>query len=176
MKKYFAMIDGEQCGPYTLSELATAGVGPDTYVWCKGMSDWQKARDEAEICRAFRQRLLGSPAGKPASPPGAASPLSGWMGGSIKHRPGEADVDSGQKPDTSVPPQSLLVPAILATVFCCPLTGIAAIFFAMQTTRRWAEGNREEAYECQRKARMWLGITFFLGFVFNAILFQFMHK
>ncbi len=41
--RYFAMIDGERRGPFGLDELADAGVRPDTYVWCKGMSDWEKA-------------------------------------------------------------------------------------------------------------------------------------
>ncbi|MDE6143194.1 MAG: DUF4339 domain-containing protein, partial [Muribaculaceae bacterium] len=34
--KYFAIIDGEQKGPFELEELADAGVRPSTYVWCKG--------------------------------------------------------------------------------------------------------------------------------------------
>ena len=34
--RYFAMIGGEQRGPYELTELSEAGVTPETYVWCKG--------------------------------------------------------------------------------------------------------------------------------------------
>ena len=50
--RYFAMIGGEQRGPYELMELSEAGVTPETYVWCKGMADWQPASDVAEIGRA----------------------------------------------------------------------------------------------------------------------------
>lgn len=52
------MIEGRQEGPFTLDELAAAGVRPDTYVWCKDYDDWQPARDDGEICRYFRRRLF----------------------------------------------------------------------------------------------------------------------
>ena len=52
------MIDGRKSGPYTLDELQEAGVTPETYVWCKGMDDWEKAADVADICRYYRQRLF----------------------------------------------------------------------------------------------------------------------
>ena len=51
------MIDGKRCGPYELEELADAGVRPGTYIWCKGMDDWEKAEDVADVCRMFRNRL-----------------------------------------------------------------------------------------------------------------------
>ena len=57
--KYFAMIEGRQYGPMTLDDMVKEGVRPDTYVWCKGMDDWRKASDVADICRYFRQRLAG---------------------------------------------------------------------------------------------------------------------
>lgn len=57
--RYFAMIDGERRGPFELDALADVGVRPDTYVWCKGMADWEKAEDVAEICRWYRQRIFG---------------------------------------------------------------------------------------------------------------------
>ena len=57
--KIFAMIDGHQVGPMELDDIVSAGVRPDTYVWCKGMADWQKAADVPDICRYFRLRLAG---------------------------------------------------------------------------------------------------------------------
>lgn len=53
------MISGRQVGPLELEQIVEAGVRPDTYVWCKGMSDWQKASDVPDICRYFRLRLAG---------------------------------------------------------------------------------------------------------------------
>lgn len=63
--KLFAMIDGQQHGPMELDEIVAAGVRPDTYVWAKGMPDWQKASEVPDICRYFRLRLAGV---LPASP------------------------------------------------------------------------------------------------------------
>ncbi len=58
--KYFAMIDGRQYGPMELDEMVAEGVRPDTYVWCKGMPDWELASEVPDICRYFRQRLSGT--------------------------------------------------------------------------------------------------------------------
>ncbi len=71
--KYFAMIDGQRTGPWELWQLPEAGVTPDTYVWCKGMTDWRKAEVVADVCRYYRQHLAGiepedSPYAKGAQP------------------------------------------------------------------------------------------------------------
>lgn len=58
--KYFAMIGGRQYGPMELDDMVREGVRPETYVWCKGMSDWTVASDVPDICRYFRQRLSGT--------------------------------------------------------------------------------------------------------------------
>ncbi len=54
------MIGGRQYGPMELEDMAAEGVRPDTYVWCKGMSDWTQASEVPDICRYFRQRLSGT--------------------------------------------------------------------------------------------------------------------
>lgn len=54
------MIGGRQYGPMELDELVREGVRPDTYVWCKGMDDWEHASEVPDICRYFRQRLSGT--------------------------------------------------------------------------------------------------------------------
>ena len=57
--KFFARIDDTQVGPLGLGQLIEAGVRPSTYVWHKGMADWEKAEDVPEICRAMRRALAG---------------------------------------------------------------------------------------------------------------------
>lgn len=54
------MIGGRQQGPFALDQLHDAGVRPDTYVWCKGMADWEMASQVPDICRYFRLRLSDS--------------------------------------------------------------------------------------------------------------------
>lgn len=182
--KYFAMLRGEQCGPYTLEELAAAGVRPDTYVWCKGMPEWKEASEVADICRYFRQYLgnLMHPAQSAAETgnPHAASeeeqsgeatdrmPVK-WRriieeSGPIPEQPAE------EQPDYSKPPHAPLAEAIIATVLCCPIVGIVAIVQAVRCARLWKAGKAEEAYEASRSAKMWTGITFFMGFLVYAML------
>lgn len=159
--KYYAMIGGECKGPWTLEELHEGGVMPDTYVWCKGMDDWQKADEVADICRFYRQKI--------AEPSEDISPS-------------EAESDSTNVPiigelptaeevvKNDVPPRNLLPYAVVVTLLCCPITGIVAIYFSYLTNKKMREGKREEAGEVFRQARMWVGVTFFLGFLVYAIL------
>lgn len=51
------MIGDEQKGPFEIRQLAEEGVRPDTYVWCKTMSDWTPASQVPEIRRFFQSRI-----------------------------------------------------------------------------------------------------------------------
>ena len=73
--KYYAMSGDRRIGPFTLEELPENGVRPDTYVWTKGMPDWKRASEVADICRYFRLRLSNSlpEAARPGNGPAATS-------------------------------------------------------------------------------------------------------
>jgi len=60
-----------------------------------------------------------------------------------------------------------LVWAILATVFCCLPTGIAAIVYAAQVNGKLEAGNVQGAREASDNARMWSWISFGIGLVFG---------
>lgn len=202
--KYFAMIDGQRVGPLSLEQLPEAGVFPDTYVWCKGMPDWQKAEDVADICRLMRRRLAGrcDDNGYPPRPGHDssvkdtdlpedasnnrnnffASRFPGGMDGLPS--PGEF------KPNLDNPPSPMILPAILSALFCFPLTGFVAIYFAWRSRQLWKDATsnsgptsdmkdaspdhtdkmRHEAHDFARMAKMWTGITFFLGLILYAFL------
>lgn len=211
--RYFAMIDGRRTGPWELWQLPEAGVTPETYVWCKGMADWRKAEEVADICRYFRQHLAGiEPEGSPyarreesaesvktpstdnASEEGLPTRFSGFG------FPTPPSPEGLFEPaDLTKPPVSMLVPAILATLFCFPVTGFVGIYYAVATRRLWQAAEsagdgksaptaikdtesghasdrdtlRREAYDASRAARMWTGVTFFLGLIFWAFVFRF---
>lgn len=188
--RYFAMIDGERRGPFELSELAEAGVGPDTYVWCKGMDDWQKAEDVADICRFFRLRIFdlmhpspqnGSGESEAEATPAADNPLTGFRFGDLP--PVESQTDN------SVPPFPTLTLSILMTFFCFPITGLVAVYYSYKARATWQEaigsesGPRQKLYDeaerarlrarahdYARQAKMWIGITFFLSLIFYAFV------
>lgn len=202
--KYFAMIDGERKGPFELDQLADAGVRPSTYVWCKGMADWEKAEDVADICRMFRGRLYDllhpvSPAQdtvnvSPATPTAesAQGPRSRFDHLLQDTRlPSIEEIDARQ--DISRPPAKMLIPAILVTLLFFPPLGIFAIYFAVASKRCWAKASeasktnemkrnneqvisaddwRRLAHEYCKAAKMWTGITFFIGLILYSFLFS----
>lgn len=55
--KYFVFWDGEQRGPYSAEQLVALGIRPGTYVWSKGMDDWQRADGVEEIRELFRKNI-----------------------------------------------------------------------------------------------------------------------
>jgi len=61
--------------------------------------------------------------------------------------------------------QNYLVPAILATVFCCLPLGVVSIIFATQVNTKLAEGDVTGAREASKKAKMFLFIAIGLGLV-----------
>lgn len=201
------MIDGRRCGPYTLDELAAAGVRPDTYVWCKGMSDWEKAEDVADICRYYRQRIFDlthgghierTPESSLASrkaettdsdDPYAAVPLR-FRGIARKSGiPPENFISEDPEPDSTRPPMPTLLLSLLMTLFCFPLTGLVAIYFSYKARKAWIESQRSvakgsrdlyspeereklrfEAHDFSRRAKMWIGISFFMGIIVSALV------
>lgn len=180
MTRYFAIIDSEKQGPFTLEELAAAGVRPDTYVWARGMDDWTRADEVGDICRYFRQRIAGV-AAKPLEPPVAESPQEAPPEGrrpAFTRFPDLPDLES-IRPDTGMPPGNLTPMAILSMLLCFPPTGIVALVFAMRSRKVWGRTEsdpkdsahlREQAHEYARQARMWIGITISLGMIFYAFL------
>lgn len=201
--RYFAMIDGERRGPFELTELADAGVRPDTYVWCKGMDDWQKAEEVADICRFYRQRIFdlmhpsASPAQVQSQPneeqqmtaddPYADIPIR--FRGMVRRSGEQPGPKADISPDTSRPPAPTLFLSLFLTLFCFPFTGFVAIYYSYKARAAWQESQRSQSdnnrqlyndqerenlrrqsHDYDRQAKMWIGITFFLGMIFYAFI------
>lgn len=56
-----------------------------------------------------------------------------------------------------------LIPAVLATIFCCLPAGVASIIFAAQVSGKVAAGDTSGAMEASRKAKMFMFIAVGLG-------------
>lgn len=183
--KYFAMLDGEQKGPFTLEQLADAGVTPDTYIWCKGMPDWVQAREDGEVCRYFRRRLFDKmhPAQQITNAPDVIQHSNDENFDDVPLRYRGVVQNAGEMPQFQepqhehvVPPRSRMVEAVLVTILCCPLTGIVAIYFAHKINELWLKGQKNESYEMARRAKMWIGITLFVGVMLNATLAMMLNR
>lgn len=185
--KYYAMIDGEQKGPFLLEELPEAGVRPSTYIWCKGMPEWQKAEENAEVCRLFRNHIYdlmhpsqeesgkwseqsGNPEEdkwkvKPDEPHGPyPSKFDGFLQ-QVGEDPLPTLEEIEKQKNTSLPPVSMVGYAWLVTIFCFFPTGIVALIFAYKSNNLWKRGEEKLAHEYNRRAKMWTGITLFLGLI-----------
>ena len=179
--KYYAMIEGDQKGPFTLEELPAAGVRPSTYIWTKGMPDWQKAEDNADVCRLFRNHLYDIM--HPNSSPTVVNPeeldkykvqpdtkdgksptrFDSFLKDTGESLPTLEEIEANK--DTSTPPVSMIGYAWLVTFLCCPPTGIAALIYAYKSKKAWQNGDNAMAHEFCRSAKMWTGISFFLGLI-----------
>lgn len=194
------MIDGERRGPFELDRLAEAGVRPGTYVWCKGMADWEKAEDVADICRFYRQHIFdimhpSQAQANPAAPlqqteaadPFADIPLR--YRGMVRRTGEEPGPKIESEQDITRPPAPTLFLSLFLTLFCFPITGLVALYYSYKARSAWQEANRSEsrnnsplysdkerddlrrqAHDYDRQARMWVGITFFLGMIFYAFM------
>ena len=200
-EKYYAMIDGEQKGPYSLEELPPAGVRPSTYIWCKGMADWQKAEENADVCRLFRNHLydIMHPGVEPSvinpsqqddkkspatdsnnpwkvQPDKPADPHASRFDGFLQQAgedplPSLEEIDAQQ--DKSMPPTSMIGYAWLATIFCFFPTGIPALVYAYRSKKAWKNGDNALSHEYNRKAKMLTGITFFIGIILYGLFLAF---
>lgn len=181
--KYFAIIDGRQQGPFTLDQLPQAGVGPDTYVWCKTMENWQQAHTVADICRFYRQHLAAimSPGGanlsyddrkeKPADNAAADSdtdfPLR-WR--AIVEKAGEHPVRLPEpETDLTRQPHFWLWEAVAATLLCCLPIGLAATWFAIKSRRLWRNKRAAQAHEAARTAKILVLLSLCFGLIIYAV-------
>lgn len=179
------MIDGEQRGPYPLDQLAAAGVRPSTYVWTDGMDDWEKAEDVADICRMFRNRLHdlmhpGSVIAEQQRDQAQPYPLKDVAPGSPSRydrhlNEGESlptldEIDAME--DHSRPPQSMILLSVIVALLFCPLIGIIGVIYAIKSNNAWKRGEKDKAYDYNRSAKMWTGITFFLGLILAAFVMR----
>jgi hypothetical protein len=49
MSKFYLHENGEQSGPFSIEDLQSKNLLPDTHVWTEGMSEWRKASEVEEL-------------------------------------------------------------------------------------------------------------------------------
>jgi hypothetical protein len=63
-----------------------------------------------------------------------------------------------------------LVPAVVTTLCCFPVTGVAGVFYAAQVRARWDNGDVGGAHLAARRARAWTLLGFALFLITVAVL------
>lgn len=173
--KYFVIIDDKQCGPFTPEEMPSVGVRPSTYVWCKGMEDWKEAREVAEICRIYRNRLFDlqhpNPTLSAVENPSSNTNDNTNVPTRFQRYISPEDIQPIQ-PDTTQPPIVWTTLALLTSIFFLP-TGIMALYYSRLAIKQWNEGKAELSHETARKAKMLTGFTVCIGLIFVTALIRF---
>lgn len=174
-----------------LPELVEAGLMPETYVWCKGMDDWQQAKEVADICRFFRNRifdLMHPTAGSPDTPAGGQprefrlmddADYKGMKRREFYDAVGEQVAHTAKDPEQEkleqgIPPTPL--PgwlALLAILLFFPL-GIPAWMQSRKGQKLWAAGLEAQSHETARSARMCAGMAVCIGVVALSVLIQYL--
>lgn len=185
--KYFAFLDGNQQGPYDPEQLVAAGVRPSTYVWCKGMADWERADSVDEIRELFRRHISEhkeTPRKEKAIDENLQNPVKGPQPDESKPERiffGRIPESVEPEPDLNTPPQVSMTLAVLSLLLCFPPTGIAAVVFTHKAQKAWdeslkdqasSENLKRQAHEYERLAKMWMGLTIAFGLIFWTVLFS----
>jgi hypothetical protein len=63
-----------------------------------------------------------------------------------------------------------LVPAILATLFCCLPVGVVSIVFATQVNSKLAVGDIQGAVAASKSAKLWLIVSVCLGLLVGLVV------
>ncbi|MCM1005990.1 MAG: GYF domain-containing protein [Prevotella sp.] len=187
--KYYAIINNEQTGPMELPDLVKAGLMPDTYVWCKGMDDWKKADEVADICRFFRNRIfdLMHPSPQTDSAPDAPPPpvpqymadedykglkrrdFYNAVGQQIQQTYSDPDQEKMQQ---GMPPATFTTFFLfLAVILFFPL-GIPAFFLTKKAKKQWQAGLIPESFNTASSSKMCGGIAICLGVIAWSVLIQ----
>ena len=61
MASYYIIENGQQSGPYTVDQLSSIGITPNTSVWTDGMSAWQPASQVSELQDVIQQGYSNQP-------------------------------------------------------------------------------------------------------------------
>lgn len=132
MRHYFLVVDGEQAGPFSIEELKSQNINPNSLVWYQGLSEWVEAKTIAEL-----EPLFSSP---PPTPTENETP--------------EISEPNIQRPKT------WLTEAILVTLFCCLPFGVVAIVNASRIDSLYNSGRYSESIRASDQAKTWVNASF----------------
>ncbi len=151
-KKYFVAGSEGPLGPYSVMQLCERGFDDDTFVWCEGMADWQRAGDIDELVNALKQRNAST------LPPEFDRSRFNISSPSLSQgKPMVLDSEC---------PKNHLVLAIIGIILFFPL-GIPAVTNASNVYPSWLQGDRERAHRHSRAAQRFGLFAIIAGVIFN---------
>ncbi|MGN0213574.1 MAG: CD225/dispanin family protein [Muribaculaceae bacterium] len=149
--KYFIAVNGQQRGPFEVTELIANGLTPTTLVWTEGMPEWKPANTVAELTPLFQ---------------GTTPPAMGYY-------PNQQS-NAWNMQQVPAQPKTWLVESILVTLFCCLPLGIVGIIKAANVSSLYNAGRYQEAEQSSQEAGKWTKWGFFIGLVGCILYFLFL--
>lgn len=181
----------QQCGPFSIEELRSKGIQPQTLVWRSGMANWIEARTVSELAPLF-----GGQAPQPEAQQSSYSQYTQSSGTSAQQQYAQPQYNQppyGQNQynngnaynnnqawnnqsginDVRPMPKNWLVESILVTVLCCLPFGIAGIVSATKVESLYYSGDYEAAEQAAKDAKKWTIVGFCSVLVIGVIYFIF---
>lgn len=189
--KFWVRINGLQEGPMEIDQMKDYNITPTTYVWCAGMKDWAYARDVEDLKDVISQTECNETPQKEESseeqqvevceeqPNEVCEPEKEEKENDTPmHEPKIEEPQPTPAPQQHIEeppcPSNNLVWAILATVFCCQITGIIAIIFAAQVNSKYYSDGYKQAKRYSDMAGVWCIISIILAILSYSIFMPFM--
>lgn len=173
--KVFILIDGVQQGPYTHEQLEQMNLAPDTYVWHKGLPEWQRAaqcQETAYLFAGMEQESAFEPAEPQpaeAQPPVCEQPQDAPQQTAATAQPEFEPISTyhapeGDEPTEEIPPmpQQYVALSIITLVCCCVPMGIIALIYGNKVSTSWRLGDYEDAEKSSKIAK-WCSIGGMIG-------------
>lgn len=137
---YWVIDDGVEKGPFSLDQIRELRPAPNTPVWCTGLPDWTTADQLPELAQ-----WLSYPQVEPA--------------------PCEPQPAHFQPDYTEPMPKTYLAWSIVATLLCCLIPGVIAIFCSAKVEPRWRNGDLKGAQNASDWALIWIIAAVIFGIV-----------
>lgn len=170
--KYYIARNNQPAGPFELSQLRGEGVGPDTLLWCQGMTRWTPACEIAEVMDAIGLPDPETPEADAVQPEMPETPLPPGFDAARYCR------SNGIAPAPDAPrtyqhrPDNYMAESILVCILCCFVPGIIAIIQASKVNSRYDSGDYEGAVNASKGARNWVIGSVLVGLFFWFMVFQ----
>ena len=190
MSQYFIVLFEQKKGPYTLDELASRELTPETMIWTEGMGEPCPASEFEELRPLLgqqspqTQQYQQAPQGAQEQPNQQTPNYNGApQGQQYQQAPQYRSDGSTANPFTTIPPsqeiEGVLPPNYLVwsiiLIFLCLPGGIGATIYSSRVGSCYNRGDYRGAWEASRTAQAWvkwssiiflifLGLNFLTGF------------
>ena len=177
----YVIFNNRQAGPYTLDQLRSMPLSPNTPVWYEGLADWTPA-SQAPVTQVLFQPQADNADNVQWQQPNNTQwqqPNNGqWQqpNNGQWQQPNNGQwqqPNNGQWQQPNGPqepmPSTYLVGAILATIFCCLPAGIVAIIYSSKVSDRYARGDYNGARRASEAAQIWIIVSIAAGLIWGIV-------